>query len=178
MSTTLEPPKPRTNIREIDVHTFEHHWQDEADAAYLYRLLAAAEPDPKKKDVYSRLADVEDRHVVVWADLLTQHGHPPRKFRPSGRAPPPCRTRTLVRPRFPAADAARGRGARGKGVSRHAPRHPARRPGRCRRRWCSRANQPSTRRRWERSRERVGSRGTKRSRADSSATSYTDSTMD
>ena len=86
MSTTLEPPKARTGIREIDVHAFEHHWQDEADAAYLYRLLAAAEPDPKKKDVYSRLADVEDRHVVVWADLLSQHGHAPRKFRPSGRA--------------------------------------------------------------------------------------------
>jgi len=86
MSTTLERPKPRTGIREIDVHAFEHHWQDEADAAYLYRLLSAAEPDPKKKDVYARLADVEDRHVVVWADLLSQHGHPPRKFRPSGRA--------------------------------------------------------------------------------------------
>ena len=88
MSTTIEPPtpRPRASVREIDVHAFEHHWQDEADAAYLYRLLAAAEPDPKKKDIYSRLADVEDRHVVVWADLLTQHGHPPPKFRPSGRA--------------------------------------------------------------------------------------------
>jgi VIT1/CCC1 family predicted Fe2+/Mn2+ transporter len=88
MSTTIEPPtpKPRGSIREIDVHAFEHHWQDEADAAYLYRLLAAAEPDAKKKDIYSRLADVEDRHVIVWADLLTQHGHPPPKFRPSGRA--------------------------------------------------------------------------------------------
>src|SRR6476469_3623801 len=86
MSTTLEPPKPRQNIREVDVHAFEHHWQDEADAAYLYRLLAAAEPDARKKDVYSRLADVEDRHVVVWADLLAQHGHPPARFRPSGRA--------------------------------------------------------------------------------------------
>ncbi len=86
MSTTLEPPKPRQNIREIDVHSFEHHWQDEADAAYLYRLLSAAEADPKKKDIYARLANVEDRHVVVWSDLLSQHGHPPPKFRPSGRA--------------------------------------------------------------------------------------------
>ncbi len=86
MSTTLEPPKPRQNIREIDVHSFEHHWQDEADAAYLYRLLSAAEADPKKKDIYARLADVEDRHVVVWSDLLSQHGHPRPKFRPSGRA--------------------------------------------------------------------------------------------
>jgi VIT1/CCC1 family predicted Fe2+/Mn2+ transporter len=86
MSTTLEPPKSRARTPEIDVHAFEHHWQDEADAAYLYRLLAAAEPDRKKKDVYSRLADVEDRHVVVWADLLAKHGHPPPRFRPSGRA--------------------------------------------------------------------------------------------
>jgi predicted membrane protein (TIGR00267 family) len=86
MSATLEPPTAGPKSREIDVDAFEHHWQDEADAAYLYRLLAAAEPDPKKKDVYSRLADVEDRHVVVWNDLLTTHGHPPPKFRPSGRA--------------------------------------------------------------------------------------------
>ena len=69
-----------------DVHSFEHHWQDEADAAYLYRILAEAESDPKKKDVYSRLADVEDRHVVVWGDLLAKHGHTPRHFRPSARA--------------------------------------------------------------------------------------------
>src|SRR6266566_6672873 len=86
MSTTLEPREAPPKSFEIDVHSFEHHWQDEADAAYLYRLLAAAEPDTKKKDVYSRLADVEDRHVVVWSDLLAQHGHPPAAFRPSGRA--------------------------------------------------------------------------------------------
>jgi vacuolar iron transporter family protein len=86
MSTTLEPRAAPPKEPEIDVHSFEHHWQDEADAAYLYRLLSAAEPDPKKKDIYARLADVEDRHVVVWSDLLAQHGHPPAPFRPSGRA--------------------------------------------------------------------------------------------
>jgi hypothetical protein len=86
MSTMLEPPAAPSESREIDVHAFEHHWQDEADAAYLYRLLAAAESDPKKKDVYSRLADVEDRHVVVWAELLGKYGQPPDPFRPSGRA--------------------------------------------------------------------------------------------
>src|SRR6266566_2735862 len=86
MSTTLEPPPARPDDHEIDVHAFEHHWQDEADAAYLYRILAAAELDPKKKDIYSRLADVEDRHVVVWSELLAKHGHTPTQFRPSGRA--------------------------------------------------------------------------------------------
>jgi vacuolar iron transporter family protein len=82
----LEPREAPPRTDEIDVHSFEHHWQDEADAAYLYRLLAAAEPDAKKRDIYARLADVEDRHVVVWADLLSKHGHPPPSFRPSGRA--------------------------------------------------------------------------------------------
>ncbi|MFN2636451.1 MAG: VIT1/CCC1 transporter family protein [Gemmatimonadaceae bacterium] len=86
MSTTLEPPAADPKGNGIDLHAFEHHWQDEADAAYLYRLLADAEGDPKKKNVYSRLAEVEDRHVVVWADLLDKHGHPPPPFRPSGRA--------------------------------------------------------------------------------------------
>lgn len=86
MSTTLEPPPRPARNQEIDVHAFEHHWQDEADAAYLYRILANAEADPNKKDIYARLADVEDRHVVIWADLLSRNGHAPRGFRPSGRA--------------------------------------------------------------------------------------------
>ena len=69
-----------------DFHTFEHHWQDEADAAFLYRALAAVETDPRKRDVYSRLAAVEDRHVEIWARLLQEHGHPPPPFRPTARA--------------------------------------------------------------------------------------------
>ena len=68
-----------------DLHAFEHHWQDEADAAYLYRILAAAESDAAKRDIYRRLAEVEDRHVEVWADLLAQNGRAPGVFRPSGR---------------------------------------------------------------------------------------------
>jgi VIT1/CCC1 family predicted Fe2+/Mn2+ transporter len=68
-----------------DLRTFEHHWQDEADAAYLYRLLANAERDAKKSDLYRRLAEVEDRHVHVWGNLLRQHGKEPGAFRPSAR---------------------------------------------------------------------------------------------
>lgn len=68
-----------------DLHAFAHHWQDEADAAYLYRLLSNAEADAKKKDLYLRLAEVEDRHVEVWADLLRSHGRDPGRFRPSAR---------------------------------------------------------------------------------------------
>lgn len=64
MATTAEPKRTEQHVP--DVHTFEHHWQDEADAAFLYRILADAEPDARKKSIYARLAEVEDRHVVVW----------------------------------------------------------------------------------------------------------------
>ncbi len=84
MATTVEPG--RGNKHEPDVHTFEHHWQDEADAAFLYRILAEEETDAHKKSIYSRLAEVEDRHVVVWGDLMAKLGHSPGKFRPSMRA--------------------------------------------------------------------------------------------
>ncbi|HJU88753.1 MAG TPA: VIT1/CCC1 transporter family protein [Gemmatimonadaceae bacterium] len=69
-----------------DLDSFREHWQDEADAAYLYRILADAEPDARKKDLYSRLAAVEDRHVRIWADLLARNGRPTSAFRPSARA--------------------------------------------------------------------------------------------
>ena len=68
-----------------DLHAFEHHWQDEADAAFLYRLLADAEPDSHKQSLYRRLAEVEDRHVEVWAKLLAEHGRPPHAHTPSAR---------------------------------------------------------------------------------------------
>jgi vacuolar iron transporter family protein len=65
---------------------FEHHLADEADAAYLYRALAAGEADERRRDVYQRLAEVEDRHVAIWANLLASHGRPPSPHRPSLRA--------------------------------------------------------------------------------------------
>jgi len=68
-----------------DLHAFEHHWQDEADAAFLYRILADAEPDPQKKSLYMRLADVEDKHVQIWQKLLQQHGRSVGPHRPTAR---------------------------------------------------------------------------------------------
>ncbi len=65
---------------------FEHHLADEADAAYLYRALAAGEADERRRDIYRRLAEVEDRHVAIWANLLASHGRRHRAHRPSLRA--------------------------------------------------------------------------------------------
>ena len=76
----MAPAQP-PNLQE-----FEHHWQDEADAAFLYRVLASLEGDPKRRDVYMRLAEVEDRHVGIWSELLARSGRPAVAHRPSARA--------------------------------------------------------------------------------------------
>ncbi len=83
MATILPPSQAQSAAPDLDA--FEHHWQDEADAAYLYRLLADAEPDPKKQDIYRRLADVEDRHLEIWAALLANHGRTLGPHRPAAR---------------------------------------------------------------------------------------------
>jgi vacuolar iron transporter family protein len=82
----MSAPTMRAGQAPLDLDVFHHHWQDEADAAFLYRKLAAAEPDQKQSSVYARLAEVEDRHVEIWASLLAQHGRPPGAFAPSSRA--------------------------------------------------------------------------------------------
>ncbi len=69
-----------------DLDAIRHHWQDEADAAFLYRVLAEREPDARRADVYGRLAEVEDRHVGIWGALLAEHGRPAGPFRPTARA--------------------------------------------------------------------------------------------
>ncbi len=53
-----------------------HHLSDEADAAFLYRELARSEADPARAELYRKLANVEDRHVSMWRELLAEQGHP------------------------------------------------------------------------------------------------------
>lgn len=69
-----------------DVKEWLHHWQDEADAAYLYLALAGQETDPHRKDVYIKLAGVEERHAQMWGKLLGEHGHTVTPARPSVNA--------------------------------------------------------------------------------------------
>jgi VIT1/CCC1 family predicted Fe2+/Mn2+ transporter len=89
MATHVPTPLSATGSapsRVPDTAAFADHWQDEADAAFLYRELARMEPDPARKDVFLRLAEVEDRHVEIWGRLLVEHGKAPGPFRPGGRA--------------------------------------------------------------------------------------------
>ncbi|HEV2751384.1 MAG TPA: VIT1/CCC1 transporter family protein [Gemmatimonadales bacterium] len=65
------------------LHTWLEHWQDEYDAAFLYLVLAGQEQDQKRKDVYIKLAGVEERHVQLWEKLLAEHGHAVGRTKPS-----------------------------------------------------------------------------------------------
>jgi len=77
-----QPPQPA----QPDLHEWLHHWQDEADAAFLYLALAGQERDPHRKEVYIKLAGVEERHVQIWEKLLAEHGHTVGRTRPSFNA--------------------------------------------------------------------------------------------
>ena len=63
------------------------HYRDEKDAVFLYRALAEVESDEKHRDLFTRLAAVEDRHVERWIELFTQDDqtvpthHPSRRTR-------------------------------------------------------------------------------------------------
>jgi VIT1/CCC1 family predicted Fe2+/Mn2+ transporter len=73
------PPRPDP--------AWDEHYCDEKDAAFLYRQLAAIEPNGERRQLYDRLARVEDRHVERWEQL----------FRESGRALPAYRTALRTR---------------------------------------------------------------------------------
>lgn len=65
---------------------WRHHLQDEADAAYLYRALAALEQDVHRREIFYRLAAVEDRHTALWRKLLDERGIEAPDVKPSVRA--------------------------------------------------------------------------------------------
>ncbi len=65
-------PGNRTGPRQLTL--WRHHLQDEADAAFLYRVLAETEGQAERREIYQRLAEVEDRHSGMWRKLLADHG--------------------------------------------------------------------------------------------------------
>ena len=131
-----------------DLDTFEHHWQDEADAAFLYRAARGRRARSRsKQDIYRRLADGRG---PARRDL----GRPPRQHgRTPARIPSDARARDCSRgsasrfgPGFllPMLLAEEGREVKGYlDMHRQTPRGA---PG-ATRRCCSRRSRPSTRRR-------------------------------
>jgi predicted membrane protein (TIGR00267 family) len=73
----LEPPRAD--------ETWDGHYRDERDAAYLYRSLAAVERVPTLAALFEKLAVVEDRHVQRWEELFQSSGRPLPEYRTAGR---------------------------------------------------------------------------------------------
>ena len=64
---------------------WEGHYRDEVDAAYLYRALAEIERDATLRDLFTRLAAVEDQHIARWLELFEEHRQPVPIHHPSLR---------------------------------------------------------------------------------------------
>jgi VIT1/CCC1 family predicted Fe2+/Mn2+ transporter/rubrerythrin len=65
--------------------SWDEHYRDERDAAYLYRALAAVETRPDRKELFEKLAVVEDRHADRWRELFAESGRPLPEYRTAQR---------------------------------------------------------------------------------------------
>ncbi|MCZ2108556.1 MAG: VIT1/CCC1 family protein [Dehalococcoidia bacterium] len=75
----------KTAFSDADIKRFRENLKDEVDGAALYRMLADAEKDPHLKEVYSRLAVSEDRHLALWRSKLEEAGAEVPNYKPSMR---------------------------------------------------------------------------------------------
>jgi VIT1/CCC1 family predicted Fe2+/Mn2+ transporter len=69
-------PVKAADDRPVADDTWDEHYVDERDAAYLYRALAAIERDPDRRALFEKLAAVEDRHAQRWEELFRAGGRP------------------------------------------------------------------------------------------------------
>jgi VIT1/CCC1 family predicted Fe2+/Mn2+ transporter len=70
-----ETPSARSEKPQPDEH-WDAHYRDERDAAFLYRAMAGVEGNGERRQLFDRLARVEDRHVQRWAQLFEECGRP------------------------------------------------------------------------------------------------------
>ena len=68
------------------IKIWKRHLQDEVDAGFLYSVFAGLESDPKRKDILSGLAGVENRHVIRWREMLATYDIKVKKQRPTLKA--------------------------------------------------------------------------------------------
>jgi VIT1/CCC1 family predicted Fe2+/Mn2+ transporter len=74
----------RTFTRE-DLQRYRTNYIVEKDGIALYRAMAAADKDPKRAEIFERLAQNEERHAQRWARLLESAGAPLPAHRRSAR---------------------------------------------------------------------------------------------
>src|SRR5215469_11592643 len=74
-----------------DIKRYRDNLRDELDGAALYTAIAAAEPDPLRKDLFLQLAQAEARHAELWRGKLAAAGIGDEPYVPG------FRTRLLAR---------------------------------------------------------------------------------
>ncbi len=57
-----------------DIARYKENFQSEIDAASTYRALAEIEKNPQLKQIYARMADIEQRHADFWQIRLGELG--------------------------------------------------------------------------------------------------------
>jgi len=76
---------PVADERPVADETWDEHYRDERDASYLYGALAAIEPDLERRQLFQKLAVVEDRHVERWRELFRESGRPLPAYQTAAR---------------------------------------------------------------------------------------------
>ena len=83
---TSAPPAPAGPApTKADIKRYRSNYQGEVDGVAMYRLLASAERDPARRQIFLDLAETETKHVRRWADKLRECGIEPPPARPSLR---------------------------------------------------------------------------------------------
>ena len=64
---------------------YRSNLQGELDSAALYRTLAESEDTPQMREVYHRLAAIEEKHAALWREQLAKVGESADRYRASLR---------------------------------------------------------------------------------------------
>jgi VIT1/CCC1 family predicted Fe2+/Mn2+ transporter/rubrerythrin len=76
VSAGNESSEIQESARPVADASWDEHYADERDAAWLYRELARVDRNRSRADLFERLADVEDRHTAKWVELFAQAARP------------------------------------------------------------------------------------------------------
>ncbi len=76
---------PRGESEKESIRRYQRNLTDEMDGVAMYRLLAEAEEDPRRREVLEQLAETEGRHAEIWRQKLRKAGVQPKGHTPSLR---------------------------------------------------------------------------------------------
>lgn len=83
--TKVPAGAPAPQASAADIKRFRANYQGEVDGVEIYRLLAGAEKDPERAQIFLELSETEKGHLQHWADKLRAAGVDPGQPGPSLR---------------------------------------------------------------------------------------------